>query len=331
MGRKARVTFRARRSFARFQDNLKSEHPFLAWQILSELRLPPAKARFVILQTVCAAQNFVKAQNKQAADVVAAEAQLKIAKASKQVSNSVKRAPSGVRRRLNQEIFSIIQVAIVDLEVVESIFDATTALFKETLADKPSAAPLPSLRRLRIDFSTLGMRLQLKIQDAIAEIALTSGAKDQDATFDVFAKIAAVIRDEGITKTSFQMSAGLITRYVTAVAAIWQQAGLRPSRVTKSLDPADKSKFHRFAELVLTEMLEPWAGRHRRDLETRRQQIQRAHAALPIEIRPWVSSALKRADCEWLISDECVKRVIAQFKFPTAKHHMTKPLRRSKR
>jgi hypothetical protein len=80
------------------------------------------------------------------------------------------------------------------------------------------------------------------------------------------------------------------------------------------MDPTYKSRFHRFAELVLTEVVEPNARRHLDCSEALRQEIRKAHTRLPAEIRPSVSSAGRRMDYEWLITDRDVKHAQARLK-----------------
>ena len=75
----------------------------------------------------------------------------------------------------------------------------------------------------------------------------------------------------------------LRTHYVARLAEVWRQAGLSPSRATHPENLSYKSSFHRYTELVLTGMAEPWAKRHNGEvvLKTLREDIRRAHADLP--------------------------------------------------
>ncbi len=81
------------------------------------------------------------------------------------------------------------------------------------------------------------------------------------------------------------------------LAEIWQQAGLTPSRAIAYLDDSYRSRFHRFAELILTAMAAPWALQHnRRNWSDERE--------------PW--KAMQRADYHWLVSDDYVRGVLRQ-------------------
>jgi hypothetical protein len=110
----------------------------------------------------------------------------------------------------------------------------------------------------------------------------------------------------------------LIVDYVAAVADVWRRAGLRPSRARHPADPSYRSRFHRFVDLVLTEMVEPWARRHDGSLDAVRQQTRLAHDKLHPEFRSIASPTLKRADVEWLVSsDHIAKALRRRFKKPT--------------
>src|SRR5271169_3541612 len=86
MGRKASVDFRARRSLPQLLLRLRSKPngewpPPLsdAWQILnSDLKLPHVKALPVILESVSAAHQCLKAQNQQLRDLEEIEAAARI-------------------------------------------------------------------------------------------------------------------------------------------------------------------------------------------------------------------------------------------------------------
>jgi hypothetical protein len=121
---------------------------------------------------------------------------------------------------------------------------------------------------------------------------------------------ANVEHSGGRTETLSSQSAKSLTDYCCALAVIWRGAGLKPTRARHPYNPAYRSRFHRFADLILTEMMEPWALRHDENLDELRDKIRRRHAQLPEALRPLVSSGLRRADNEWLISEDHVRRAI---------------------
>ena len=77
--------------------------------------------------------------------------------------------------------------------------------------------------------------------------------------------------------------ATLISNYVSALARLWKAAGLYPARAYREGDWPYKSKFHRYSDLILTAVAEPWAERHSGDLDHMRQRTRKAWAGMPRE------------------------------------------------
>lgn len=279
MGRKAHVDFRARRSLPQFLSQLKSKQAsdwsqplFAAWKILNnELALEPAKALSVILESVSAAHRCVRAQNQQLNDLEEARTHTTIRKACNRISKCINRAPALVRGHLDQAIHPLIQESVIDLEVIESIFEASRAIFDEFADIKSSRTALTAFCELRAaPFSTLGMALRREAESAIAGLAAASSATGREATAsDVFATVAAVL--EGDTRAGLNTLSGkLISRYVAELAEIWRRAGLKPSRAIGFLNTEYRAKFHRFSELVLRAMADnSRAERHGGDPSSR--------------------------------------------------------------
>jgi hypothetical protein len=76
--------------------------------------------------------------------------------------------------------------------------------------------------------------------------------------------MASALDAEGIQSDEI---ATLIIDYVASVANCWHDAGIKPTRARHPEDPTYKSGFHRFVELVITAILEPWTLRHDGGLE----------------------------------------------------------------
>lgn len=280
MGRKARVDLRARRSLSQFLLLLRSKPvcdwpPPLseAWKILnSELELPPGKALSIVLNSAAAAHQCVKAQNLQLTDLARAQARAKIQKACKRISNGISRAPAALRRRLDQAMLPLIQVSAVDLEVIKSIFEVSTTIFEEFADSNSSSTALRALRELRAaPFSTLGMAVRREVEKAIVGlVAASSNAKIEPSAATVFATMADALGSDKTEKLSAQSSRA-ITSYVADLAEIWRRAGQKPSRVI-IFSMEFRSKFHRFADLVLTAMADPRAD-SRQELVSSRQEL----------------------------------------------------------
>jgi hypothetical protein len=313
MGRKVRADFLARRPVSRFQLQLKSKAPHdwpphlhAAWQILkSGQDLSDAKARSVVQESVSIAHRCIVAQNQKSKDIIEQVARTTIRSACSRISKCIKRAPAACRRSLNRAILTLIQQSIIDLDVIEAIFGKAETTFKQFRAHETSRAALPALEDLRkADFSTLNMMLRRKTEDAIVELAVTSNGKRQATAVDVFATIAGVLGSEKTTKVTTQ-SRDIITRSVAQLAEIWRQAGLKPSRALAYLDDAYRSKFHCFAELILTAMAGPRP-------KLRRQKIEQVYDDLGDA--DGIRAAMGRKEYQWLVSDDHVRSAL-KFKF----------------
>jgi hypothetical protein len=91
--------------------------------------LPPKDALSIILGSVSAAHQCIRAQSQQLTDLEQEKARTIIRKACSRISKGTSRAPVAVRRRLDRAILPLLQQGAVDLEVIESIFEAAAAIF----------------------------------------------------------------------------------------------------------------------------------------------------------------------------------------------------------
>ena len=105
--------------------------------------------------------------------------------------------------------------------------------------------------------------------------------------------------------------ATLIVDYLKDVIERWRAAGLYPSRARDAADPSYVSPLFQFAELVLTAIVEPWARRHDADVREHAQRVLEKHRELPYDFQQDVSPRLRRSDWEWLVSDDHLKKALA--------------------
>lgn len=315
MGRQVHANCLARRSLPRLLHRLRFISPnqwqpqlFAARQILTaELELPEEKALSVILELVTAAQRYVMAESQRAKVIEHKISLEKARKLCRQFVNCVKNGRADVRGRLDQMIGPLICAAVIDFEVIKSVFEAAETVFTEFLAHETSGTALRCLGGLRAaPLWSLTASLRLELEKRIAELA---ASKKQLRAQEIFDTIASALEADQQPKVSKQAHA-LITGYVDEVAYIWRSAELKPTRGRDPSSSAYIGEFHRFTELVLTAMAEPGALRHDGNIKELRQAIGRIHAKLPKEVRPLVSSAPRRADIEWLVSDDHVKMAL---------------------
>jgi hypothetical protein len=105
--------------------------------------------------------------------------------------------------------------------------------------------------------------------------------------------------------------ATLITDYVAAVDDLWRATGLRTGRAHDPTNPGYRSHFHRFVDLVLNAMIDPWSRRHDDDLDEHRRAVWQAHAKLEDEYKQ-AGKGLSRSDAEWSVSEDHIKRALAR-------------------
>jgi hypothetical protein len=89
----------------------------------------------------------------------------------------------------------------------------------------------------------------------------------------------------------------LIANYVVKLADIWSQAGLEFSRADFNLNDAFRSKFRRFAELILVAITAPWS-------------LQQELRELPAERQPW--KTVQNSDYRWLVKDQYIQAALRQ-------------------
>ena len=309
-GRVVRANAFARRSLPKFVLQLRSTRPsdwppqlLRAWQIVNgTLGLSDREALSVMLDSVSAAHGCVVAENQRVNQIEEREALKKVRKACKRALERIQDAPSDVsaklRRRLDKEIRPLIREPVIDLEVIQSIFEAAASVFGEFPIRGPSLSNL--LHEVReIRFSTLSATLRRKLELAIADLGKPSTAKHVDAVL-VFETLVGILFAEKTPKIK-SGTHQLRSKYVAELAAIWRRAGLKPSRANHPSNPKYKSKFHRFAEFVLTEIAQPQSRRHDPNIKALVAPL--APMDLPEEIRQ-ISRAPRHVDQKWLISDD---------------------------
>jgi hypothetical protein len=207
-----------------------------------------------------------------------------------------------------------------DSELIEAIVDAAAEFFA---SHSQGAAARTALRALQIDpskgnyssaikvnYSGLTASVRATVEAALAVLVRT-GKGGLTATA-VFAALASGIGDNA-KSSSTEINRDIVD-YVAEVAIVWSDSGLRPARAAHPSDPTYKARFHRFLDLVLTAMTDPWSMRHdpELELEKTRKKIREAYDDLPEEYRNISSPALSRRDVEWLVSDDHLKKGLAR-------------------
>jgi hypothetical protein len=336
MRRRAHANPLVRRRLSKLLDELNSKSPsdwprhfYLAWGILhDESEVAEGPALSVLNSSVSAAHACAQAIDRRVGDIVEFQSINKLRKVFERIAKCTKRAPAELRHRLDAAMIPLIQKEVVDLEVIETILDAAVEVFSEYPDQEAAKTALAVLTyqapggerytTVKNDFPSLNARDRIKSEKALNALGKASKNRKTSAS-DVFAALAGALHGKQSAKLSSQIHT-FIVDYVAAVAEVWRRAGLRPSRARHEKDPTYKSRFHRFVDLVLTEIVEPWARRHDGSLDAVRRQTRLAHEKLLPEFRSIANPALRRADVEWLVStDHIAKALRRPFKKPRGK------------
>jgi hypothetical protein len=213
----------------------------------------------------------------------------RLSKAFARIARCAARGSARLRQDLDQALIELLRGDPVDLEDMEAILEAAGTTFARYPTEEPARTALSALgaseedsaRRyaLKLDFESLPSALHLRMQTMLSELAASTPGDLSAAR--IFSTMASALEIE-VNRADPEI-ATLITDYVDAVADLCRPAGLRPGRAHKPDDPEYKSNFHRFADLVLTAVMEPGSRRHDGYLDEHRRALWEAHAKLDDE------------------------------------------------
>ena len=247
------------------------------------------------------------------------EIRARVPTALKRIGNYVARAPAETRRQLD-DVVATFSLRDANLETIEELLTAVATMFKvlsdeeqlRTPRDETCVKMAVEARRLQTEYPALNAEDQRRIETALSSSLAEKPAK----TSDVFRTMAAALTDP-CPPVSLQ-SHDLVSDYVFEVAQIWLAAGIRPGRAMNCADPSYKSKFHRYADLLLTAVTEPWSSRHDAPLEAEVVNVKATDADLPPQIRPRVS---RRCDLDWLVKEDHLKKALKRIQKNSSMRH----------
>jgi hypothetical protein len=250
-------------------------------------------------------------------DSVRAQAVIKLSRSFKTIGNCARRAPASLRRDLDRAIVALVRSPDIDVETVEAIFEIADEVFTRHAECEAAQTALSALGSwdvyeigripLKVQFESLSSSSHYRIKDALNELMLSI---DRALTgSQVFHVMAGVFKTEVIL--SNPEIASLVVDYVQGTATLWRAQGLHPTRARDAAHPNYVSHFHRYVDLVLTAVVEPWVRRHDDDVDSYAEAVWDTHAQLSEELKAGVSSEPGRADRELLVSEDHLKRVFA--------------------
>jgi hypothetical protein len=309
-------------------------HLRLARNILSdELDLDGAKAQAVLIASYRASQTCAQAISQRSRDIADFMACLKLRKIFARVAKCARRSTAPLRRVLDRGVCSAIHDNTVDAESMAGLINALVAAFasfpkeESSLTILRAITPRSSLPTsansdwycLRRRFAEASQLLQqdyeaLRPSDQRAIESALTALRDNNAEFDAADVCVEISRALGKNEREViaPFAHDLITDYAVAIAQIWRQHGLRAARARNPWNTAYRGKFHRFADLVLTSVVDPWSKRHDGDQREMLASLHKVFAQLPDEYRRIVSPAARRTNVEWLVSEDHVRKALAR-------------------
>lgn len=105
-----------------------------------------------------------------------------------------------------------------------------------------------------------------------------------------------------------------IVDYVASLADLWRSVELSPARAWDHRKTGYMSKFHYYADLILTAVVEPWSQRHIESVDKIREDARNSYSKLPAADKKYSGPAPKRSDVFTLVKDDHVKAALLRFK-----------------
>jgi hypothetical protein len=281
------------------------------------LRLPAHLSVQLVIDSAAAAHTCASAISDFSDASVRAQALIRLSKAFDRIGNCAKRAPANLRKELDQALAPLVrQQEHIDIEAVEAIFEVSDRVLAEHTGEEAADTALSALgsrhdgegRRitLKLDFETLSSLSQDRVVNSLSALMTSSGG--ELTASEIFHRLADACGAE--TAKVDPRIGPLITDYVAVVAGLWRAHKLKPSRAVNPSDPRYVSHFHRFVELVLTAIVEPWARRHDEDIGQHAEAVRQARARLSREYKQAASARLPRTDVQWLVSEDHVRNAL---------------------
>jgi hypothetical protein len=291
------------------------EHIKLAWTILrDELQVTEERASQLISDSISAARACAESVNRRSRNIVEAQSRAKVGFAFKRLANCCRRASAFLRGCLDEAIQPLLQQDPVDSEVIHDILDVTASEF-EISAEGVALTAMRAMFKepgswrddwLMNEYAGLRPETQRNCEVALSKLAQK---KRSAKAHMVFEALAAGVKKKPAGNDDPD-PATLRSNYVSALVRLWKAAGLRPARAYREGDSHYKSKFHRYSDLILTAVGEPWAQRHSGNLDHMRRRTYKAWAGMPREYK--ASAALPPSAAEWLISEHILRKGLGQ-------------------
>jgi hypothetical protein len=273
----------------------------------------------LVIDAIRAALACARQIDQRSRTIAQVQARKRMRKACARTANCATRASASLRRDLDRAVVELVRQPPIDTEKIYAFFDAVNEAFAKH-RDEEAAKTADSALAIRVDgeihqldwkleYESLSSFSQRRLESRLSD--LISSANGIPSAAQVFDAMAVAFAAEPVN--SDPAIATLIRDYVEDVAELWWAAGLKPTRARHPEDPTYLSNFHRFVELVLTGIVDPWTRRHDGSvqIEKHKQAVLEAYRALSVDLKQIVSPLPRRSDWEWLVSDYHVREALA--------------------
>ncbi len=290
-----------------------------AFEILvCELGLGEQAARSTIIASAAAAHTCSCKINFHSLRNVQLQNRWKLHNQFARIARCLVRASVAPRKRLNEQLCTLIHGRFVDLEFVEEIFETTVMVLREYPAEESFKTVLGIMTHsnsdgdelvvIKNDFSGLMAEDQ---QKAIAVLSKVTG-NDLSASL-IYYELSSAL-DDRKPKRIDTLIHPFIEEAVADLALIFLNQDLRPSRARIDGKLKYKSRFHCFADLVLAAFIEPSTLRH--DEEVLNDLTIKTYAnchIFPADARNLISRALGQAHTSWLVNESHIRKAQHNF------------------
>jgi hypothetical protein len=253
--------------------------------LVAELKVDEKTARRVTADCFALAHRCAQSINQRRLNTADTARRRKLRRVFACMARSIRSAPAGLRRALNDRICDlIIQNPIIDAESMALLINhVLTALATRPRRDDSyrllrAALPRQRSRLERLSDEALGelfteasILLQgdyeslHPVDQCRVEIAIGT-ERNRPLAAEICRRGAEALR-QGSQAASKLCIADLITDFARGSADIWRRHGLVPGRAYKEEDRSYRGRFHRFLEFVLIQAVEPQSRRYLDELE----------------------------------------------------------------
>jgi hypothetical protein len=326
MRRHAHATPLVRQSLSKLMLRLDAQptaqwpvHLRLAWELLPADIADAAKRKRLFGRCLAKAHACAAAISARSDAVVRTSLRTGLAKKLRRMARCCRRAKMELRGRLDVAVGACLKDGSIDQETIEAIFDTVGQTFAVHSDEEAAQTALRAIHHvepagetrgtLKSDHAALASIDHVAMQKALLSYR-RSRCNAGIIAADVFDVMASAFRPSPVPSTQVH---DLLVDYVVELGEQWASSGLKPARGHRENGEhhgGPAGRFHRFADHLLTAIIEPDSRRHHDAVSEVLRGARRAYDRAPPSAKRIASPAPRRADVEWLVADDHVKKAL---------------------